>query len=108
MVIAPPAGAIHFLYAGLADDQQWVSEEFDLAAYRGQTVRLQFGTFNNGVGPLAAQFFDNMHVQVCNAALPTPAATPTTGATATPVSQTWLPVILRSGGSGTIPPPIGE
>jgi photosystem II stability/assembly factor-like uncharacterized protein len=108
MVIAPPAGAIHFLYAGLDNDQQWVSEGFDLAAYRGQTVRLQFGTFNNGVGSLAAQFFDNMHVQACDATPPTPTATPTASATATPVSQTWLPVILRSGGGGTIPPPIGE
>lgn len=102
MVITPPAGTIHFLYTRLDDDQAWVSEEFDLAEYRGQTVRLQFGTFNNGVGPLAAQFFDNMRLQVCSEFPPTP--TPS----ATPLSQTWLPVILRSGGGGTIPPPIGE
>jgi hypothetical protein len=100
MVIAPPGGPLHFLYARLDDDRAWVSESFDLSAYHGQTVRLQFGTYNDGVGAQAAQFFDAMSVQACTTP---PAPTPT--ATAPPPSagtHTWLPIIEKEGG-GTIP-----
>jgi hypothetical protein len=79
-----------------------VSESFDLSAYRGQTVRLQFGTYNDGVDTQAAQFFDAMSIQAC----PTPPApTPTATPTATPAgAHTWLPIIEQDGG-GTIPQP---
>lgn len=118
MVIAPPGGTIHFLYARLDNNQAWVNEEFDLAAFRGRTVRLQFGTFNDGVGSLAAQFFDNMKLRACSATpvtpdptptatpSPTPTVTPIPGTTPMPANRMWLPAIQRSGG-GAIPPLIG-
>lgn len=89
MVIAPPSGTIYFLYARLNNNQTWVNEEFDLAAYRVRTVRLKFETFNDGVGPLAAQFFDNMKLRACGATPVTPDPTPTATSipAPTPTSQ---------------------
>jgi len=105
MVIAPPDGALHFLYARLDNQQAWVDAQADLSAYKGQTVRLQFGTFNDGIGDIAAQYFDTMSVRACAepAGTPTPTATapppstatPTPTATATLVfeNHAWFPTI---------------
>jgi hypothetical protein len=90
MVIAPPGGTIHFLYARLDDNRAWVSESFDLSAYRGQTVRLQFGTYNDGVGAQAAQFFDATSVQACATPVTTPTATPTGTAIPSPTATATL------------------
>jgi photosystem II stability/assembly factor-like uncharacterized protein len=88
LVIAPPGGTVRFAYAGLADNRAWVAEEFDLSSYRGQRVRIQFGTYNDGLGATAAQYFDNMSLRACSGP-PTP--------------RLWLPDI-RSQGPGSIPP----
>lgn len=95
MVITPPGGAIKYLYTGLADDQRWIEQTFDLTGYGGQIVRLQFGTYNDGARPLAVQYFDNFSLQACGSEGPTP----------TPSSQVWLPSIRGPQGGGTIPSP---
>jgi hypothetical protein len=64
-----------------------VEQSFDLSAYAGQSVRLQFGTFNNGSGPLALQYFDVLSVE---------AVSPIT-------HHAWLPHV-RKDSSGTVPP----
>ena len=66
MVIAPPGGTLRFVYAGLADNRAWVGEQIDLSAYRGQRVRIQFGTYNDGQGPTAVQYFDDMSLRACS------------------------------------------
>ena len=94
MVITPPGGAIKYLYTDLADDQRWIDQTFDLTGYGGQTVRLQFGTYNDGAGPLAAQYFDSFSLQACGSGGPTPI----------PSSHVWLPAIKSQQGGGTVPP----
>ena len=90
MVIERPSNKIHFLYARLDNQQTWVEERFDLSKYGGQSVRLQFGTFNNGSGQRAAQYFDVIELQ---------SAVPVT------LRNQWLPDIRKdSAGPGTIPP----
>ena len=98
MVIELPSGAIHFLYARLDNQQAWVNQQFDLSAYKGQTVRLQFGTFNDGIGAVAAAYFDVMSLQACSApvATATPALTATPTATMTYDNHAWLPAIRYS------------
>lgn len=88
LVIAPPGGDLHFAYAGLADNRAWITEQIDLSAYRGQRVRIQFGTYNDGQEATAAQYFDNMSLRACSG----PAA-----------PRLWLPDI-RTQGAGSIPP----
>jgi photosystem II stability/assembly factor-like uncharacterized protein len=87
LLIRQPGNKIVYLYTGLDNRQAWVEQTFDLSAYGGQAVRLQFGTFNNGSGALAAQYFDVLEVQ---------AVAPLT-------HSWWLPVILKEAG-GTLPP----
>lgn len=102
MLIDPPSGAIHFLYLRLDNEQGWVDETFDLSSDAGKTVRLQFGTFNDGAGAVAAQYFDGFSLQACATPVMTPVETPIS----TPVilSDLWLPFVSRSEGA-TIPPP---
>jgi photosystem II stability/assembly factor-like uncharacterized protein len=91
LVIEQPSGKIHYLYRSLDDQKAWKAESFDLTGYLGKSVRLQFGTYNDGSGPAAAQYFDAFSLRVVGPAQPTPTVTPT--ATATPKGQAWLPYL---------------
>ena len=44
---------------------QWVYYEHDLSAFRGQTVRLYFGVFNDGWGGITAMWADDVALNVC-------------------------------------------
>jgi photosystem II stability/assembly factor-like uncharacterized protein len=87
LVIEQPSNKINFLYARLDNDQAWLAETYDLSPYAGKSVRLQFGTFNNGSGPIAAQYFDVLEVQ----------------AVAPIIYNWWLPDVRKDTG-GTVPP----
>ncbi len=63
----------------LKNNKSWDYREFDLLKYKGQTIRLQFGTYNNGWGGISAMYMDDVTLDVCD---PTP--TPTPSPTATP------------------------
>lgn len=91
LVIEQPSSKIHYLYKGLDNQRAWKAETFDLTPYLGKSVRLQFGTYNDGSGAAAAQYFDVVSLQVVSPGQPTPAVTPT--ATATPKGQTWMPYL---------------
>jgi hypothetical protein len=49
----------------LSDARQWEYDEFDLSLYAGQTIKLQFGTYNNGIGGVTSMFVDDVSLQVC-------------------------------------------
>ena len=91
LVIEQPGNKIHYLYKGLDNQKAWKEETFDLTGYLGKTVRLQFGTYNDGSGATAAQYFDAFSLQVVSPTQPTPTVTPT--AIATPKGQAWLPYV---------------
>ncbi len=108
MVITQPDNRIHYLFARLDNDRVWINRRFDLSSFAGRQVRLQFGTYNDGVGPVAVQYFDLFSLQACHAtATPTPTGTPTAtptrtatpSPTVTPTPMTrpaaWLPLILQ-------------
>ncbi len=60
----------------LKNNQSWDYQEFDLLKYKGQTIRLQFGTYNDGdwYGGISAMYVDDVTLDVCD---PTPTPTPT-------------------------------
>ena len=95
LLIEQPSNKLHYLYKGLDHQKAWKAETFDLTGYLGKSVRLQFGTYNDGSGPAAAQYFDTFSLQVVGPAQPTPPVTPTVTppATATPKAQTWMPYL---------------
>ncbi len=61
----------------LKDTQAWNYWQFDLLKYRGQTIRLQIGTYNDGGGSgVTAMYVDDVILDVCSTVTP-PTPTPT-------------------------------
>jgi hypothetical protein len=50
---------------GLSNAQTWQYREFNLLGYRGWTIKVYFGTFNDGWGGVSAQFVDDVSLDVC-------------------------------------------
>ena len=63
----------------------WQRATFDLTAYRGLTIRVLFGTYNDGNGSSTALYSDDATITVCWPAPPPPPPTPTATATARPL-----------------------
>ena len=49
----------------LSDSQTWTKLQFDLSDYRGWTILLQWGTYNNGSGGTSAMYVDDVTLQAC-------------------------------------------
>jgi hypothetical protein len=45
--------------------RSWQQFSFDLTGYKGDTIRVQFGTFNDGIGGVTVQYVDDVSVQAC-------------------------------------------
>ena len=73
-----------------ADDQTWVYHQYDLSAYAGQTIKLQFGAYNTGSGGITSMYLDEVSLQVCTPVTPTPTATP---------ANLFLPLIYKDFGA---------
>ena len=57
-----------------SDARTWQRATFDLAAYRGLTIRLAFGTYNDGTSGTTALYSDDATITVCWPAPPPPLA----------------------------------
>jgi hypothetical protein len=53
------------LFWELRNDRTWILREFDLSRYKGQTITLQFGAYNNGGGAPTVMFVDDTELIVC-------------------------------------------
>ncbi|NUQ38316.1 MAG: hypothetical protein HUU23_11075, partial [Caldilineales bacterium] len=107
LLLDPNGTILRTLLWTRSDAQAWQRLSFDLTAYAGRSIRLQFGAFNNGDGRLTTLYIDDVSVSACTAPPPTldkrqylplltffsplatppspaPTATPTRVATATP------------------------
>lgn len=51
---------------GLSHRPTWTYQQFDLRAYRGKTVKLYFGTVNNGSGGVSSMFVDDVMLDTCH------------------------------------------
>ena len=69
----------------LSNSQTWNNVTFDLLKYKGQAIRIQFGTFNDGDSLNTAMYVDDATLDVCVGIAPT--AAPTAIPTNTPVPQ---------------------
>jgi bacillopeptidase F (M6 metalloprotease family) len=38
---------------------------YDLTVYAGSTIKLQFGTYNDGFGGVTAMYVDDVSMQIC-------------------------------------------
>ncbi len=47
------------------DDRSWNSKARSLMDYKGKTIYLQFGVYNNGWDGVTSMFVDNASVEIC-------------------------------------------
>ncbi len=50
-----------------SDAQSWLPYEFDLLPYKGHTILLYFGSYNNGSNGRTAMYVDDVSLEVCSA-----------------------------------------
>lgn len=60
------------------DSRMWNQASFDLSAWRGQTIRLYFNVYNDGVSGRAAMFLDDVSLSACPAPVTKTVAPPHT------------------------------
>ncbi len=88
--------------------QAWQQLSFDMSAYRGRTVRILFGAYNDGAGGTTAMYVDDVSLTACwpepVTPTPTPTATPSPSPTSTPTRTStpkplsavgYLPLLLN-------------
>jgi len=85
---------IDHLYWDRQNTQSWTNLVFDLTEYRGRTIRIQFGTYNDGIDGQTAMFVDDAFLDICfEDATPTATVVPT---------DTPVPTVVPTG----IPTPL--
>ena len=73
----------------------WQHATFDLTPYRGLSVRLAFGAYNDGDGRRTAMYVDDVSLTACWPPPLGPTPTPTATATSRPPARTYLPLVLK-------------
>ncbi len=58
-------GAIVWLLVERLNDPTWSEADLDLGSLAGQTVRLQFGTYNTGAGGRSTTYVDDARLTLC-------------------------------------------
>ena len=58
-------GSIDWLLTESVNAPSWRQATVDVSRYRGQTIRFQFGTYNNGTGGISRTFVDDAALQIC-------------------------------------------
>ncbi len=58
-------GSIDWLLTESVNALSWRQSTVDVSRYRGQTIRFQFGTYNNGTGGISRTFVDDTALQIC-------------------------------------------
>ncbi len=58
------------------NSSEWKSKEFDLIKYRGKKIRIQFGTYNDGLGGKSSLYVDEAYFDICDGGTPPPPPPP--------------------------------
>ena len=65
-------------FSPAANQQQWRSVQYDVSAYRGQSLKILAGCYNNGTGGISRLYVDDVALQYCTGPTPVPPSpTPT-------------------------------
>ena len=57
--------AVNYLIYERVNDPQWVSAQFDLLPYAGQTIGLRFSVWNKTAASVTGLLVDNVKLIVC-------------------------------------------
>lgn len=60
-----PDGSIEWLFTESLSAATWREKTIDVSRFRGQTIRFQFGTYNNGTGGVSRTFVDDVALELC-------------------------------------------
>ncbi len=85
-----PDGAIEWLLTESLTNATWRERTIDVSRFRGQTIRFQFGTYNNGTGGISRTFVDDVSLELC----------PPAGALVLP--HGWAQRVIGRSESGTL------
>jgi hypothetical protein len=66
LVLNPANQWLERLFWQRRDDREWIAYEADLLDYAGQTIKLQFGTLNDGAAGVTAMYVDDVSLRVCS------------------------------------------
>ena len=99
VIAVRPDNSIVWLLTERVNDASWRQATVDMAQFAGQSLRVQFGTYNNGAGGVSRTFMDDASLVAC-----LPAITPTHTPTATPTA-TSLPTAIPTATPGTVSTP---
>lgn len=64
-LVIRPNGTLHWLLRERANAQRWEMASFDLTAYRGQTITIDFGTYNDSLDGITAMYVDAVSLEAC-------------------------------------------
>jgi hypothetical protein len=56
---------VEILYWNRTNERDWVLRSFDLKHYAGQTIKIQFGTYNDGGSGITSMYVDNAVLLTC-------------------------------------------
>ncbi len=78
-----------------SNSQTWTRHQYSLSSYKGSTIRIYFGVYNDGANGITAMYVDDVSVVTCSTPIVTltPTGTPTATKTAEP---TLTPVASRT------------
>jgi len=48
-----------------SNSQSWTLKEFNLLGYAGYSIKIQFGTYNDGYGGITAMYVDDISLEIC-------------------------------------------
>lgn len=83
------------LWSQLSNGQSWIFLQFDLTAFRGRQIRVEFGVRNDGGGGRTALFLDDVSLLSCDAGA-TPFVTPTPTTISLLPSPTFTPIFVTA------------
>ena len=111
ILLYPDGATAAILWRTTSDSQVWTPFSFNLSAFAGQTLTLYFNVYNDGSGGRATLFLDDVSLQLCDGATPTPTAilvtaTPTPGPPTIVVTNTPTPIVVTATPTRTPLPPV--
>lgn len=62
-----PIRAIIHPWEGQSNAQEWLTAQFDLTSYAGQTIQIYFSVYNDGENGMARVYLDDVRIEVCGA-----------------------------------------
>ena len=67
LILDPVTGyVLNALQMMRSDVREWIGYEFDLMGYSGSSIKLYFGTLNNGTGGVTSMYVDDVSLEVCS------------------------------------------